>query len=197
MPAKTDLSIRHELEEEYDSAGGEEMLRRLAAFDSQAADKLNPADRRRIIRAFEIYKTSGMTKSKQNEQSKSDPPPFNPVMIGLNFTDRDLLYDRINRRVDEMIRKGLIDEARAAFDTNIKKGAAQAIGHKEFFAHFRGEQTLKEATEALKQSTRRYAKRQLTWFNKDSRINWIYVDKTEDVFDAALKIIKEEETKNA
>lgn len=197
LPVKTDYEIRKQLEEEFDNSGGEAMLKRLAGIDKAAAEKLNPADRRRIIRALEIFMTSGMTKSEQDERSKAEPPEFYPVIIGLTFSDREMLYNRINLRVHKMIESGLLDEAEDAFKKGIKSGGAQAIGHKEFFAYFRGEQTFSEAVEALKQSTRRYAKRQLTWFNKDSRINWIYVDKTDDVFAQALKIIEREENKNA
>ena len=197
FPVKTDFELRERLEREYDAAGGEEMLSRLYKIDSDAAEKLEPGDKRRIVRAFEIYETSGMTKSMQNAASKTEPPSFTPIMIGLSFKDREKLYERINRRVDMMMEKGLLDEAKAAFEMKLKSGAAQAIGHKELFAVFTGEQTLEEATEALKRSTRRYAKRQLTWFNNDSRVNWIYVDESENVFADALKIIEKEEKENA
>ncbi len=197
LPVKTDFALRARLEREYDEIGGEKMLSRLYGIDASAAEKLQPGDRRRIVRAFEIYETSGVTKSMQNAASKAHPPYFTPVMIGLTFRDRQKLYERINRRVDIMMEKGLLEEARAAYAAKIKTGAAQAIGHKEFFGYFEGKQTLEETVETLKRSTRRYAKRQLTWFNNDSRVNRIYVDESEDVFADALKIIEEEEKKNA
>ena len=133
-----------------------------------------------------------ITKTEQNELSTAEPPCFTPVMIGVTFADREKLYARINARVDDMVKRGLVEEARAAYEGGASGGAAQAIGHKEFFAYFKGEQTLDEAIEALKRSTRRYAKRQLTWFNKDSGINWIYRDITPDVSAEALRIIESE-----
>lgn len=197
LPVKTDLKLRARLEREYDETGGEKMLSRLYIIDPAAAEKLQPGDKRRIVRALEIYETSGVTKSVQNAVSKQEPPCFTPIMIGLNFKDRQKLYEKINRRVDLMMEKGLLDEAKAAFEAGVKAGGAQAIGHKEFFGYFRGEQTLGEAVETLKRSTRRYAKRQLTWFNNDSRVNWIYVDESEDVYADALKIIEKEKNENA
>ncbi len=197
LPIKTDNKLREELEKEFEEKGAEEMLQRLRRVDSKAAESLSVGDRRRIIRALEIFELSGITKTEQNELSKTEPPPFFPIMIGLNFSDRQALYDRINARVDCMMKKGLADEARTAYTLNAKCGASQAIGHKELFDYFKGEQTLDGAVERLKQSTRRYAKRQLTWFKKDNRINWIYIDKTPDVFCEAIDIIKREEEKNA
>lgn len=191
MPVKSDASIRERLNAQYDASGGEEMLKRLRGVDRLSAEKLNPADKRRIVRALEIYETSGITKTEQNARSKSLPPDFTPVMIGLTFLDRQKLYGRINARVDLMLEKGLLDEARLAFE-NGGGGALQAIGHKEFFPYFRGEETLDEAVESLKRATRRYAKRQLTWFNRDERIKWIYRDVTPDVLGEALKIIESE-----
>lgn len=192
LPQKTDGQIRAKLGAEYDILGGEEMLKRLELIDSAAAEKLNPADKRRIVRALEIYETSGVTKTVQNERSKQNPPEFTPVMIGITYKDRQKLYDRINARVDTMIEKGLVGEAQAA----IKKDgdtAVQAIGHKEFLPFFAGEQSLVEAIDTLKRATRRYAKRQLTWFNRDTRINWIYRDITPDILGEAMKIIDKKE----
>lgn len=192
LPVKTDLSVREKLNEEFERSGAEEMLERLRKIDYTAAENLSVNDRRRIIRALEIYETSGITKTEQNRRSKTHPPEFKPIIIGINFADRQKLYDRINKRVDIMVQKGLIEEAKIAFKKEDGGGAVQAIGHKEFFGYFKGEQTLEEAIEALKRATRRYAKRQLTWFNKDSRINWILMDETPDVFGEALKIIERE-----
>ena len=196
LPIKTDKTLRAKLEAEYDLYGGEEMLKKLIAIDKVSAEKLNPSDKRRIVRAFEIYKTSGLTKTEQNELSKMSPPDFYPVMIGITFKDREKLYERINDRVDIMLKKGLLAEAETAYK-NASGGAVQAIGHKEFFKYFKGEETLDEAVEKLKRSTRRYAKRQMTWFNKDTRINWIYRDITPDVYGEALKIIDREEKEYA
>jgi len=114
-------------------------------------------------------------------------------IIGITYRDREKLYNRINNRVDIMLQNGLLDEARSAFDKNLGGGAVQAIGHKEFFEYFRGEISLDEAVENLKRSTRRYAKRQFTWFNKDMRVNWIYKDETDDAESLSIKIAEREE----
>ncbi len=190
----TDTSVRERLTNEYKALGGETMLERLREIDPDAAASLHPSNDRRIIRALEIYELTGRTLTEQNILSRQNESPYIPVMIGLNYTDRGVLYERINKRVDIMLENGLLEEARGAFDrrTSATDGAVQAIGHKEFFDFFEGKITLDEAVELLKRSTRRYAKRQLTWFLRDSRINWIYPDVTPDTVGEALKIIKEE-----
>lgn len=190
----TDSTVRERLTNEYNALGGEAMLEKLREIDPDAAANLHPNNDRRIIRALEIYELTGRTLTEQNILSRQNESPFDPVMIGLNYTDRGTLYERINKRVDLMMENGLLDEARGAFDrrTSATDGAVQAIGHKEFFDFFEGNITLEEAVELLKRSTRRYAKRQLTWFLRDSRINWIYPDITPNIVDEALKIIKEE-----
>ena len=192
LPDKTDSAVRDRLNAEFDSAGGEAMLARLRKIDSAAAEKLNVSDKRRIVRALEIYETSGITKTMQNDLSMQAPPDFKPIIIGINYKDRQKLYERINARVDKMIENGLLEEAKNALQNGCAGTAIQAIGHKELFGYLNGEQSLDEAVEALKRSTRRYAKRQLTWFNKDSRINWILKDVTPDVYGEAIKIIESE-----
>ncbi len=192
---ETDLALRERLTQEFDRVGGEEMLERLRALDAAAASKLHTNDKRRIIRAFEIYESTGKTKSQQNKQSRETPSPYSALMIGITYRDRERLYERINRRVDIMLENGLLEEARAAFSKRgkITSGAVQAIGHKEFFDYFNGEISLECAAENLKRSTRRYAKRQLTWFNRDSRINWINMDETDDAAATAIKLAEREE----
>lgn len=190
---ETDLSIRKRLEKEADNLSSEQLLKRLETVDPETASRLHENDRRRIIRALEIYETSGITISKQNELSRKNESPYEPIMIGLTCLDRQKLYDRINRRVDKMLENGLVNEARATFD-NLRTsggGAVQAIGHKELFGYFNGEKSLEECVENLKRATRRYAKRQLTWFRKDERIQWIYTDVENSVADTAIKIVKE------
>ena len=188
---ETDYGLRDKITEEFDSIGGEEMLNRLRQIDPDAAEKLHANDKRRIIRAFEIFESTGNTKSFNDEQSIKNESPYDATIIGITYRDREKLYERINLRVDIMLESGLLDEARAAFDKNLGGGAVQAIGHKEFFDYFKGEITLEEAVENLKRSTRRYAKRQLTWFNKDTRINWIFKDETEDAVFMAKNFMKE------
>lgn len=188
---KTDEKIREALEEEYDKFGGEEMLKKLSAFDPETANRLSAGDKRRIIRAFEVYKTTGITVTKQNELSMATESPYEPLVIGITYKDREKLYERINKRVDIMLENGLLEEAKGFADKGIT--AAQAIGHKEFFPYFRGEISLNEAVETLKRETRRYAKRQLTWFRRDERINWIYADE-DDIVKNAMMIIEERMT---
>lgn len=187
--------LRNKITEEYDRVGGEEMLKRLYALDSAAAQKLHANDKRRIIRAFEIFEATGETKSLQDENSRKNESPYSAVMIGINYRERKTLYERINLRVDIMLENGLLDEARAAYSVSGGRtdGAVQAIGHKEFFPYFEGEITLDEACENLKRSTRRYAKRQLTWFNRIEDIKWIFKDETDDTAAKAIKIAEMEE----
>ena len=189
---ETDYELRERITKEYDLVGGAEMLSRLCEIDPDAAAKLHENDKKRIIRAFEIYESTGNTKSFNDEQSIKNESPYDACMIGITYRDREKLYERINLRVDLMLQNGLLKEAKSAYDKNLGGGAVQAIGHKEFFDYFKEQISLEEAIENLKRSTRRYAKRQLTWFNKNERINWIYRDETENAVDAAIKFIKKE-----
>lgn len=188
---KTDLDLRCELENEFDRVGGEVMLTRLSEFDPESAKRLNPADKRRIVRCFEIFELTGQTLTQQNELSHLEKADFESLVLGITYKDREKLYDRINSRVDIMLENGLLSEAKTTFETQNSKGAFQAIGHKELYGFFKGECTLDEATELLKRQTRRYAKRQLTWFKKDERINWIFADEIENVIDEAIKLTQE------
>lgn len=185
---KTDLNLRQAIEEEFDRLGAETMLKRLYEIDKETAEKLSVGDRRRIVRAFEVYRSTGNTITEQNKLSKQNDSPYDPLMIGITYEDREKLYERINKRVDLMLENGLLEEAKTAGSKGIT--AAQAIGHKEFIPYFNGEISLDSAVETLKRETRRYAKRQLTWFRRDSRINWIYADK-ENVLNRAFEIIEE------
>lgn len=183
--AKTDEKLRGELEKKFDTLGGEEMLKKLSEFDPDSAVRLQPSDKRRIIRCFEIYETTGLTLTQQNALSHLEEPDFEALVIGITYEDREKLYERINLRVDLMLEKGLLQEAKSTFDSRNSKGAFQAIGHKELYGYINGECSLEEATELLKRQTRRYAKRQLTWFRRDDRINWIYADKGGSIIDEA------------
>ena len=184
---KPSEELRKKLEEEFQEKGGEEMLKKLSVFDPQSANRLNASDKRRILRAIEIFETTGITLTRQNELSKIKGSNYNTVMLGITFRDREKLYERINLRVDKMLDEGLLDEARQASNKGVT--AAQAIGHKEFIPYFKGEVSLEEAVEKLKRETRRYAKRQLTWFRRDTRINWLYADE-EDVVKKAIEIVE-------
>lgn len=186
---ETDYELRRSLESRFDEIGAEQMLRELAEFDPDTAARLHPNNRRRIIRAFEVYKTTGKTVTEQNALSHLGEEYIEPLLIGINYHDRERLYERINRRVDIMLESGLLEEAKTAVLQS--GGAVQAIGHKELAGFINGNCSLGEAVENLKRQTRRYAKRQLTWFNRDKRINWIYADETEDLFTEAARLTED------
>ena len=187
----TDETLRKKLEEEFDTLGGEEMLNRLAKFDPQSAERLNAGDKRRIVRCFEIFETTGKSLTQQNELSHRNPPEFESLVLGITYKDREKLYDRINRRVDIMLQKGLLEEAKTTYKNRNNKGAFQVIGHKELYGYFDGEHSLEEAAELLKQQTRRYAKRQLAWFRKNENIIWLYPYGDDDIFKTAKALAEE------
>ena len=188
-PHDSDEKLRNELNDRYEKEGGEVLLRELAEFDEETANTLHPSNNKRIIRAIEIFKTTGITMSEHIRDSKNIPSPYEWTVIGLAFADRQKLYDRINARVDIMLEAGLLDEAREFYREHKGKTATGAIGYKELKPYLDGEMSLDEAVERLKQVTRNYAKRQMTWFKKDEYINWIYADKCRDVFEEAEKIL--------
>ncbi len=186
--------IRKELTEMFDEKGAEFMLNWLQEIDPQTADRLHLKDKSRIIRALEIYKATGKTMTEQKALSKTKPSPYNTLYIGINYRDRNVLYDRINRRVDIMVENGLLEEAKDFYNIESDKTACQAIGYKELAPYFNGEKTLDECLESLKIETRHYAKRQLTWFRKNENINWIYPDdyeNQEDMLESVYEIINE------
>ncbi|WP_046174971.1 tRNA (adenosine(37)-N6)-dimethylallyltransferase MiaA [Domibacillus indicus] len=170
----TDETVRKELEAEAQKIGPGALYEQLKGVDPEAAASFHPNNVRRTIRALEIYRLKGEPASKQKRLAAPDEK-YENAMIGLTM-DRAVLYDRINRRVDLMIEAGLIEEARWLFEMKLKNApAVQAIGYKELFPYLRGEQTLEEAAAVLKQNSRRYAKRQLTWFRNKMDINWFDV----------------------
>lgn len=190
VEAETDEVLRKELENEFDRVGAEEMLNRLREFDPVSADRLSKGDKRRIIRCFEVFKTTGKTVTEQNELSRLEPADFEALVFGITYLDREKLYERINLRVDLMLKNGLVKEAETTLSAQSGKGAYQAIGHKEIYGYLKDECSLEQAAELLKQQTRRYAKRQLTWFRRDSRINWLYPDSGEDFTYKAIETAK-------
>ena len=174
QPAGTDNGIREELEKEWEEQGGEAMMARLAQVDPDSAARLHLSDKRRILRALEVWLATGETITVHNARTKAIPPRFDAVMIGLNTEPRDILYGRIDRRVGVMLEQGLLQEVRDLLEAGLLEGtAAQAIGYKELLAHFRGEMTLEDAADLIRQKSRNYAKRQLTWFRRDERVKWI------------------------
>ncbi len=189
--AEVDVQLREKLYKRAQQEGNEALLEELRAVDPDSAARLHVNDLKRIVRALELYH-SGTTMTAQIEGSHRVEPPYEPILIGITCADRQRLYERINRRVDLMVEAGLVEEARAAFEQGLSQTAAQAIGHKELYPYFLGEKPLDECLETLKMQTRRYAKRQLSWFRRDERINWIYTDEVTDTVGAALEIIKKE-----
>ena len=172
---KGDGALREKLGAEYDALGGEAMLARLAAVDPERAAKLAPADRRRIVRALEIYALTGRTISSHDEETRRLPPRFTSVRFALNFAAREDLYSRIDRRVDGMMAQGLAAEVRALLARGVppEATAMQAIGYKEIASALQGACSMAEAVEQIKQGSRRYAKRQLTWLRRDGALHWI------------------------
>ena len=167
--------VRERLEQEADREGMEALLARLRAVDPEAADRLHLSDRKRIIRAMEVYLETGETITAHNRRTQALPPRFSPVWLGLDFESRAELYSRIDRRVDAMLNAGLLEEIRALLRSGIpeKCTAMQAIGYKEFTDALDGRCTVEAAADQVRQSSRRYAKRQLTWFRRNERIHWL------------------------
>ena len=188
QPAGTDNGIRERLEGEWEAQGAEQMMARLAAVDPDSAARLHLSDKRRILRALEVYLATGETITVHNARTKAIPPRYEAVMIGLNTEPRQILYDRIDRRVGVMLEQGLLQEVQSLLEDGLLEGtAAQAIGYKELLAYFRGEMTLETAADLIRQKSRNYAKRQLTWFRRDERVKWIVYNAPE----AAQAVLQE------
>ena len=168
--------IRRELKAELEREGPEAMYRKLLAADPEYAAKTAPANTKRVLRALEVYRATGYTMSYQIAQSRKQPELYAPTILGLNTRDRNVLYGRINRRVARMLQQGLLTEAREWQQNGGGETAAQAIGIKEMLPYLNGEATLESCTEKLKQATRHYAKRQLTWFRRNPAVHWLYLD---------------------
>ncbi len=184
-----DKSLRGELEAEYDRVGGEKMLKALAVFDPERAAKLGAGDRRRIVRAIEIYRLTGMTATEHDAETRRRPPRYEAARIVLNYKNRADLYKRIDRRVTRMAEDGLFREVEALLQAGLPPDctAMQAIGYKETVLALRGELTDEEALDLIRQSSRRYAKRQITWFGRWEDALRILWDSEPD-FQAALQI---------
>lgn len=175
-PAPCDPALREQLRQRAVTEGGEALLRELASVDPETAARLHPNDTGRIVRALEVVRLTGQTIAGQKALSRQEPSPYEPFWVGLDFADRQVLYERINSRVDQMLELGLVEEAASLLQGPGAPTAAQAIGCKELAPYFRGECTLDEAVEHLKRQTRRYAKRQLSWFRREPRMHWYRVD---------------------
>ena len=167
-------------------------MEELRAIDPVALQKSqnNP---RRIIRALEVWQETGETITAHNERTQAIPPKFDPLWIGIDYVNRQELYDRIDLRVRLMVEDGLLDEIREVLSSGIPENATsmQAIGYKEFIDAMAGRSTIEEAIAQVQQSSRRYAKRQLTWFRRNEKIQWLRREPgqtAEEIFSAARRI---------
>lgn len=184
--------VRSELEKTADEKGIEHLFDKLKEIDPETADRLHLNDRKRIIRAMEVYLSTGKTITEQDKLSHLEESEFDWCVIGLTASDRQFIYERINKRVDIMLESGLLREAEEFFSGEYSSTAKQAIGYKELKPYFDGLVSLEEAVEKLKMETRRYAKRQLTWFRRNEKINWIEIDGNNGakIIDVAVEIIE-------
>ncbi len=170
---------RAELEKIALDEGNLKVHKMLAEVDPESAAAIHPNNVKRVIRALEIYKSCGVPKSVLDKESRKPESQYDALVIGIRFADREALYDRINRRVDIMLDLGLEDETRRLLSEGVFEGngtATQAIGYKELLGYIRGEMTLEEAKVELKTASRRYAKRQMTWFSAHSNVEWLDVE---------------------
>ena len=167
--------MREKLEAQADSEGMESMLSLLRSIDPDAASRLHLKDRKRILRALEVYYETGETITQHNRKTQAIPPKYDPVWFALEDEDRQTLYDRIDRRVEKMLDDGLLNEIQTLLESGIpeKCTAMQAIGYKEFVDALQGRSTIESATALVQQSSRHYAKRQLTWFRRNPAIHWL------------------------
>ncbi|MBN8234532.1 tRNA (adenosine(37)-N6)-dimethylallyltransferase MiaA [Halobacillus kuroshimensis] len=180
---KKDEAVMKRLEEEAAVQGPVHMYEKLQSLDPDQAAKIHPNNSRRVLRALEIYETTGKKMSEQ-EAAKAWDSPFTPLLIGLEM-DRERLYERINNRVDQMVEEGLVEEVRRLYQAGLKDAQSmKAIGYKELIPFLEGKMELQEAVDLLKRNSRRYAKRQYTYFKNKLDVHWYEVtpEKYEDKF---------------
>lgn len=168
------------------------MLRKLGEVDQQSAGKLHANDKKRIVRALEVYKTTGKTISQHDIETKALPPRYDTIKIALTFADREQLYKKIERRVDTMISAGLEEEVRGLLKMEVpaESTSMQAIGYKEMVDAIYGRCGFDEAVEKIKLESRRYAKRQLTWLRRDTEISWITWEERPDIKECVKAIME-------
>ena len=183
-----DSPLRRELEEELARRGGAALLKELARVDPDTAARLHPNDGKRIVRALEVYRSTGTTLTAHNAMTRSLPPRYDALTLTLAFQRREDMWDRIDRRVDRMMADGLAEEVRALLDSGVpdRCTAMQAIGYKEMAAALRGDGDTARAAEEIKLRSRQYAKRQLTWFRRNPDARWLLWDREPDL-SAALQ----------
>ncbi len=169
--------IKRELQKQLEENGNEFMYKILQDIDPEYSKKVHPNNTVRVLRAIEIFKLTGCTMSQQLRDSKPKEKPYDSLLIGLNYSNREKLYENINTRVDIMMNNKLLDEAKYVYDNRSNfKTCVGAIGYKEFFPFFENESTLEICVDKLKQASRNYAKRQLTWFHRMNEIKWVMID---------------------
>lgn len=188
--------VREALEAQADGEGIENLLAKLAAVDPEAAARLHPSDRKRIIRAMEVYLETGETITEHNRRTQAIPPKYHPLWLGLDFQEREELYRRIDLRVGEMLERGLMEEIKDLLASGVspKCTAMQAIGYKEFVNVLSGQADLNYAADEVRKSSRHYAKRQLTWFRRNKAIHWLVRTSQmgeEKIFACARQVLRE------
>ena len=186
--------VRERLERQADAEGLEAMRSWLRSIDPEAEARIQ--DRKRLLRALEVYLETGETITEHNRRTQALPPRFTPLWLGLDFENRQSLYSRIDQRVTHMLEAGLLQEIRSLLQSGVPDTATamQAIGYKEFVSALNGHGTVEAAADSVRQSSRRYAKRQLTWFRRNPAVHWlIREDETsgEEIFRSARQIIQE------
>ena len=184
---KTDPGVRQTLQAELEQRGAQAMYEELLQVDPQAAAQIHPNNTVRVLRALEHYRSTGQTLSEQKLDSIPEQKPYRSLVLCLNFADRQKLYERIDRRVDLMLQQGVLEEAYRVYQNrHTYRTAAQAIGYKEFFPYFEQTQTLEGCVAKLKQASRNYAKRQLTWFRRMENVIWLDAQAPDEVVAAAV-----------
>lgn len=188
----SDEKYRKELYDFAGKEGNEALYARLLEADPEAAETIHPNNLVRVVRALEVIYVTGRKFSELKKESRLVESPYDSLIIGLNFENRQNLYDRIDLRVDEMMKNGLLEEAEELWRQGSMKTAANAIGFKEFIPFFENQMSVEACIDKIKQETRRYAKRQLTWFRKNQRIQWIILgefDKKNEILEKSKKCI--------
>ena len=187
-PLQPDSPLRGQLEEQLRREGGAAMLSRLAQVDPDSAARLHPNDEKRIVRALEVYQSTGKTITQHNLETQAIPPRYDALTLALAFERREDMWSRIDRRVDQMMDQGLVAEVQGLLDSGVpaKCTAMQAIGYKEMAAALLSGGDVRSAAEEIQLRSRQYAKRQLTWFKRNKAARWLLWGREPD-FEAALQ----------